>query len=499
MQAAKKVREGSSDELAVIAHYAQAFTNASGTAIALSEGNADEIICRARAGSNAPEVGTALRVQGTFTGLCIQSGMELRCDDAETDSRVDKAAIRALGIRSMLAIPIKEEGRAIGVLAVFAPTARAFTITHLAVLKTMADQVEAYLERKQRPQHQNQAAFSPEPFAAPPVKPVASSAPARPTPPTGLVIKPPTNASAPRQLPVVPEGVPVRARKLAEEILGAARPIPAVPDRTDPAPAPSSKKKDVSSERAQNASKRELWPGFRTLDAAATSGKRPSAKVLIIGAAAVVIVAVAAILLFKLLKPAAAPQAAIAASSSTATAAPPDLVSANVQPPAENTSPAPAATDEEAQPKREQTVVLSARPSRIPRAKDNPAPSSEVPAIALLSGPAAGSLSNLASPVSQTSRARLLTRSELEPITVIKKVLPVYPLVAKQRALSGTVVVQGTVNKNGKISGLQLISGPPVFRDAAFEAVKQWVFKPARLNGQPIEQETKIRLDFGAH
>src|SRR5215813_3910775 len=170
MQAVKKVRESSSDELTVIAHYAQAFTNASGTAIALSEGNADEIICRARAGTTAPEVGTALRLEGTFTGLCIQSGKELRCDDAESDSRVDKAAIRALGIRSMLAIPIKEQGRVIGVLAVFAPTARAFTITHLAVLKTMVDQVEAYLERKQR-QQQSEAAYSPEPLPVPPASP----------------------------------------------------------------------------------------------------------------------------------------------------------------------------------------------------------------------------------------------------------------------------------------------------------------------------------------
>src|SRR5262249_279847 len=131
MQAVKRARESSFDELTVIAKRAQSFANASGTAIALSEGNADEIICRARAGSTAPEVGTALRVEGTFTGLCIQTGKELSCDDAETDSRVDKAAIRALGIRSILVIPIKEEGRVIGVLAVFSPAARAFTINHL--------------------------------------------------------------------------------------------------------------------------------------------------------------------------------------------------------------------------------------------------------------------------------------------------------------------------------------------------------------------------------
>jgi protein TonB len=91
-----------------------------------------------------------------------------------------------------------------------------------------------------------------------------------------------------------------------------------------------------------------------------------------------------------------------------------------------------------------------------------------------------------------------LAYSELEPVQVIKKVLPVYPLVAKQRGLSGRVVVRGTINKNGRIDNVQLISGPQLFREAAFAAVKQWVFKPARLNGQAIEQEATIRLDFGA-
>jgi TonB family protein len=59
-------------------------------------------------------------------------------------------------------------------------------------------------------------------------------------------------------------------------------------------------------------------------------------------------------------------------------------------------------------------------------------------------------------------------------------------------------VVQGTVDKNGRIRDLRLVSGPPLFRDAAFQAVRQWVFQPARLNGQAIEQPTNIRLDFAA-
>src|SRR5690349_9330472 len=194
--ASKRARGASPDELAVIAQRAQAFTNASGVAIALSEGNADEIVCRARSGASAPEVGASLRVEGTFTGLCIQSGKELRCDDCETDTRVDTAAIRALNIRSMVVTPIKEDNRVIGVIAVFAPTPHAFTITHVAVLKTMGDQIAALLQRERRAReegHQPEPARPPAPVTMP--KPVmAAPAPVVPPP---VVIKPSSSGSVP--------------------------------------------------------------------------------------------------------------------------------------------------------------------------------------------------------------------------------------------------------------------------------------------------------------
>src|SRR5437868_10438204 len=176
---AGKRRGASPDDLAVVAQRAQAFTNASGVAIALSEGNAAEIVCRARSGASAPDVGATLRVEGTFTGLCIQTGKELRCDDCETDTRVDTAAIRALGIRSMVVRPIREDSRVTGVLAAFAPTPHAFTITHVAVLKTMGDQIAALLQKERRAREENPHAEEPRP--APPAitaKPVIAAAPA---------------------------------------------------------------------------------------------------------------------------------------------------------------------------------------------------------------------------------------------------------------------------------------------------------------------------------
>src|SRR6266851_5248088 len=84
------------DELAVIAQRAQAFTNASGAAIALTEGVADEIVCKARSGASAPEIGAALRVDGLFNGNWNQNGREMGLDDKGTDYPFDNLAVRML-------------------------------------------------------------------------------------------------------------------------------------------------------------------------------------------------------------------------------------------------------------------------------------------------------------------------------------------------------------------------------------------------------------------
>jgi GAF domain len=278
---ASKRRGASPDDLAVVAQRAQAFTNASGVAIALSEGNADEIVCRARSGASAPDVGASLRVEGTFTGLCIQSGKELRCDDCETDTRVDTAAIRALGIRSMVVTPIREDGRVIGVLAAFAPTPHAFTITHVAVLKTMADQISVLLQKDRRAREEAPPVEAPR-SAAPAIsaKPVIAATPA-PVVPPAVVIKPST--PAPRAAAAKVE--PIKSM-----------PVEVVPLATPP------KKEERRPEVAPRAN-------FGTFDSVAAEEKKPGSRMMLIGVAAVVVIAAAGTFAFlKLQKPGSASQ-----------------------------------------------------------------------------------------------------------------------------------------------------------------------------------------------
>jgi protein TonB len=79
---------------------------------------------------------------------------------------------------------------------------------------------------------------------------------------------------------------------------------------------------------------------------------------------------------------------------------------------------------------------------------------------------------------------------------LIRKVLPVYPPLARQARISGTVRLVGIIGKDGTIKNLQLVSGHPLLVDAAFQAVRQWIYQPTLLTGQPVEVIAPIDVIF---
>ncbi|MFL6304178.1 MAG: energy transducer TonB [Candidatus Sulfotelmatobacter sp.] len=79
---------------------------------------------------------------------------------------------------------------------------------------------------------------------------------------------------------------------------------------------------------------------------------------------------------------------------------------------------------------------------------------------------------------------------------LVRKVPPSYPPLARQARIQGTVILQATISKEGSIENLQLISGHPMLAPAAIEAVKQWKYKPYLLNGEPVEVETQVQVNF---
>jgi protein TonB len=79
---------------------------------------------------------------------------------------------------------------------------------------------------------------------------------------------------------------------------------------------------------------------------------------------------------------------------------------------------------------------------------------------------------------------------------LIRKVPPAYPPLARQARIQGVVVLQAQISKEGNIQNLQLISGHPMLAPAAIEAVKQWKYKPYLLNGEPVEVDTQVQVNF---
>jgi putative methionine-R-sulfoxide reductase with GAF domain len=109
--------------LHLITRRAQTFTQANGAALALSEG--EEMVCRASV-DDAPPSGAHFRIGSGFSGECVRSGSPLRCDDSETDPRVDRFNCRCLGIRAILAVPVRSQSSIIGLLEVFSRHPHAF-------------------------------------------------------------------------------------------------------------------------------------------------------------------------------------------------------------------------------------------------------------------------------------------------------------------------------------------------------------------------------------
>ena len=123
--------------LQLLVERAQYITGATGAALALLQG--EEMVCRASAGSSAPAVGARLQVHSGLTGESITRRQLLRCDNAETDGRVNLDTCRELGIASIVVLPlISRSGRVLGLFELFSDHACAFEERDLSALERMA-------------------------------------------------------------------------------------------------------------------------------------------------------------------------------------------------------------------------------------------------------------------------------------------------------------------------------------------------------------------------
>jgi TonB family protein len=95
---------------------------------------------------------------------------------------------------------------------------------------------------------------------------------------------------------------------------------------------------------------------------------------------------------------------------------------------------------------------------------------------------------------SQSTRIRV--GGNVQATKVISRPIPKYPVEAKQAHIQGVVKLYAVIGKDGSVQNLNVISGDPILASAAIEAVKEWVYQPTLLNGNPVEVETEIDVNF---
>ncbi len=101
-----------------------------------------------------------------------------------------------------------------------------------------------------------------------------------------------------------------------------------------------------------------------------------------------------------------------------------------------------------------------------------------------------------AAPQDKQAPKRIRVDQEVQSKNLIHKVTPVYPMDAKAAGIQGKVVLNAEIDKDGKVRDLKVESGDDSLAQSALTAVRQWVYKPTLLNGEPIEVETTITVNY---
>lgn len=127
--------------MAMVCDSSRRLTRASGAIVELAEG--EEMIYRATSGIADPHLGLRLQRAASLSGLCVEQGVSLYCEDTETDVRVDRAACRRIGIRSMVVVPLRHNETGVGVLKVASAEPHAFTADDMHLLELLSGLIAA--------------------------------------------------------------------------------------------------------------------------------------------------------------------------------------------------------------------------------------------------------------------------------------------------------------------------------------------------------------------
>lgn len=194
--------------LQLVAARSLSITGADGIAIALAHEGA--IVCRASAGEIAPDRGVKLDPSSGFSGACLRSGETVRCDDSEIDPRVNAAACRALGTRSMVAVPLAAKQNVIGLIEAFSKETYGFNDSDVRSLNLLGELILAAI----RPEEDDRLAEISRRVIAPPPDPAREPE----TPMPSATVSEPLLPVSPKVL-VDEKFVPLHSASLPQEAI----------------------------------------------------------------------------------------------------------------------------------------------------------------------------------------------------------------------------------------------------------------------------------------
>jgi diguanylate cyclase (GGDEF)-like protein len=127
----------------LVAKRAQELTDATSAVIELPEG--DEMVYAVTAGEATPYLGIRMDRRSTLSGLSLDRGQVLYCEDTEIDPRIDRRASRRVNLRSMICVPLKHNGQSVGVLKVYSPEPRRFGPADVETLNLLSEAISAQM------------------------------------------------------------------------------------------------------------------------------------------------------------------------------------------------------------------------------------------------------------------------------------------------------------------------------------------------------------------
>ncbi|HEX6803138.1 MAG TPA: GAF domain-containing protein [Terriglobales bacterium] len=134
--------------IGVIAERAQVLTGATGAALALRNGS--EVICRARAGRTAPDLGVRLQTDSGVSAECLRTGEVVLCNNAEDHPHVDRFTCERLGVRSILAAPLRQFHSTLGIFEVLSAVPNAFNHQDIATMQLLSSMMVTAITRLSR-------------------------------------------------------------------------------------------------------------------------------------------------------------------------------------------------------------------------------------------------------------------------------------------------------------------------------------------------------------